>query len=201
MEITNEEVINDAKQYARFCNQFANNFAEGSSIVDRLKKLNAQIVKDQHLTGYFKVRMTQAFSHDDQGTPFIDLAAEQKTKDYLAVENEYHVNLDEYNELFRRYRRFYQTSQISELFANGKDIEGPKVENNGNFRYPVVSIRMRYLVRYLEENEQSDFQQACEFANKKMRQLGATDHYTQQLRTSHSRCHIHVASSYFSAAV
>ncbi|WP_125711064.1 hypothetical protein [Companilactobacillus zhongbaensis] len=171
MTDNSEMLLNEFQSYDDFCNAFADNFLEGSRIVKLLISENAEIVKQGHLIDHLSGKLSNTITSHGHSS-FIKLKDEEKTKEYRSLENEYRVNKIEFRELKKAYLKFLKKSQVSDLYAREDDVVDPTVETEGNFRYPVISERMRYMIFYLRENDLGDSTKARQFARERIAKLG-----------------------------
>lgn len=176
MKNESENLLNEFQTYADFCNVFADNFLEGSRIVKLLISTNNEIVKKGHLIDHLSGKLSNTMN--PEGSTFVKLNDDEKSEDYLSLENEYRVNKLEFRELKAAYLRFLKKSMVSDVYAQEDDIVDPTVKTAGNFRYPVVSERLRYMIFYLREDEFRDFAGARKFARERISKLSG-DHDTQ----------------------
>ncbi|WP_125770838.1 hypothetical protein [Companilactobacillus furfuricola] len=177
MKNESEGLLNEFQSYADFCNKFADNFLEGSRLVKLLIAANNKIVKEGHMIDHLSGKLSNVMSSQGHSN-FIELNNEEKTTEYRELENEYRVNKMEFRELKRAYLKFLKRSQVSDLYAQEDDIVDPTVKTAGNFRYPVISERMRYMIFYLREDNLRSTASARRFAREKIERLGS-NHHTQ----------------------
>lgn len=175
MTIENERVLRESERYADFCTRFATKLAEGSNIVLNLKKMNANIIKRNHDRGFMKIKFLEIVNADTSNIPFVELTESEKTLSYLDMENEYHINQIEFNELISQYIAFYEHSILKDFIAHASEIKRPTIENNGNFQYPLVNHRMQYMIQYIKLNQDENFSQTKKFVEQKMAQFDVDD--------------------------
>jgi phage pi2 protein 07 len=171
MTIAKEQVIEDSEKYAAYCNRFDKNFAEGSSIIQKMHHVKKDLNSSHYLFGHLK-KMEHAIP---------DKAV--LTDQLLELENEYRVNKIEFNELMKKYQQFRSDSEISIFFAKPKEIKAPTIESHGTFHYPIVSHRLKFIIQYLSDHEDATLEKATVYSGAKMKELGGIDRYTQELGT------------------
>lgn len=166
-----EEVLKEYERYADFCTRIQNNLAMGSTVVSDLRYLNSVIVLNNHIHGYGKLMMTKfqnkIAGHEIMGKnrnkhamPFIELSESQKTHKYDVLEIRMVTNQRDLHLIESQYEAFVANSMIADYIAPVDAIVAPTIENNGNFRYPLVSARLKYIVEILKGGSAKTFEEA-----------------------------------------
>jgi hypothetical protein len=177
-----ERVHREYERYADFCSRFQNNLADGSTIIAELRSLNQKLVMKEHTVGYRKIVLTKfknqvrnrlSIIHQPKTklVPFIELSEEQKTHEYRALERRLNTNQRSYHLLQTEYEAFVNNSMLSPFIAGPEMIVAPTVENNGDFKYPLLSNRLKYMMQCLEGGSAQIFEEAVIMLQQRTQKL------------------------------
>lgn len=179
MNINSEQALEEIQKYADFCNQFADNFAEGS-----------RIVKDKILTEKNLVQRVAIGNGWSEKVQMI-FATSENNEAPADLDNEYRVNQMEYQELLDHYHDFLKQSILASSFAAESDIIAPTVESAGDFRYPVVGAKLRYLIFYLRQHEFIDSAEMDSYISDRFVGCGGHDHKAIESNDRSHRIKLH----------
>jgi hypothetical protein len=116
------------------------------------------------------------FFRKESAIPFVKIADEDKTSEYAELESLLKINQVELNELKSQYESFIANSSVADFVARLDEIEGPTIENQGNFSYPLINNRFKYAMHYLKTGQADTLEKAGQMADDKLQ-----DHHVEEL--------------------